>query len=303
MTTADEMRTGATTEPRSGSAETPQALAAGARARAAAAAEVLGLSVQEVHTAQEARDLVDVLNRVWSVEDQGADVVDLGTVVALAHSGNYVTQAHLGGRLIGGGIGFFGPPGAPFHSHIVGVASSAAAQGVGMALKLHQGAWCLSHGTTRMKWTYDPLVARNAHFNIRKLGALPTSYHENFYGEMSDGINTGQFTDRMLIGWDLAWPPAQPGGPTARAHGIRRVVSLAATDGAPGRFAPPPPEHDGDVLVGIPRDIEAIRRRDSALAAEWRLVTREAFGTLLHDGWRVYDFRAGHYIFERERER
>ena len=52
-------------------------------------------------------------------------------------------------------------------------------------------------------WTYDPLIRRNAYFNLVKLGARPVEYLRNFYGTMDDAINGGTETDRMLVHWDL----------------------------------------------------------------------------------------------------
>lgn len=290
-----------------------------ARDDAASAAAELGLRMVAALDAHQAHELLTVLNRVWGARHESG-VMDLGSTVALAHSGNYVAQARVDGELVGGGVGFCGPPGAAFHSHVVGVLPTAAPKGSGRAIKLDQRAWCLDRGVTRMRWTYDPLVARNAYFNIRKLGALPVAYHEDFYGEMDDGINTGQHTDRMVVDWDLTRPLPTPvarsaapaehipgsraaGTPENPADDIPEVVALTATDDAPTRFTPPPADHDGTVLVGVPRDIEQVRRRDTDLAAEWRMATRDAFGTLLDSGWSVHDFRSGHYVFGREGQR
>ena len=63
-----------------------------------------------------------------------------------------------------------------------------------------------------MTWTFDPLVARNAYFNIEKLGARPTHYMIDYYGQMSDGINAGQASDRVLLTWDLTVDTPPPPG-------------------------------------------------------------------------------------------
>lgn len=288
--------------------------AAAARTQARAAAEELGLRMSLAGDYADAHLLLDTFTRIWGARHE-SEVMDLGTLVALVHSSNYVGLAHLDGRLIGGGVGFCGPPGEPFHSHVVGVLPMVVAKGVGRAIKLDQRAWCLEQGVTSMHWTYDPLVSRNAYFNIRKLGALPVAYYEDFYGEMNDGINSGQPSDRMMMRWDLtreipAAPSAEAGpadagpvdaGPVdaGPADDIPDVVSLTADDDAPTTFTAPPSGHGGVVLVGVPRDIESLRRRDPDLAGQWRMVTREAFGTLLDSGWSITDFRAGHYVLRR----
>ena len=76
-----------------------------------------------------------------------------------------------------------------------------------------------------MTWTFDPLVRRNAYFNTVKLAARPVEYLVDFYGEMTDEINAGQGSDRLLVEWPLLAP---------------EVVSAAAGDfaGCRARRAP-----------------------------------------------------------------
>ena len=50
-------------------------------------------------------------------------------------------------------------------------------------------AWALERGLSEVTWTFDPLVRRNAWFNIEVLGGHITEYVPNFYGTMSDSIN------------------------------------------------------------------------------------------------------------------
>ncbi|STS10865.1 Uncharacterized conserved protein [Gordonia bronchialis] len=91
---------------------------------------------------------------------------------ALSHAGNYVAGAFIGDHLAGGSVGFFGAPvGHTLHSHITGVSKRGRGHNVGYALKMHQRTWALHRGLRTITWTFDPLVARNAYFNITKLGA------------------------------------------------------------------------------------------------------------------------------------
>ena len=92
---------------------------------------------------------------------------------------------------------------------------------VGYALKLHQRAWALQRGIATITWTFDPLVRRNAYFNLAKLGVRATRYLPNFYGAMQDPINAGDDTDRLLVDWDLASPPKRPD----RGHALARPPS------------------------------------------------------------------------------
>ena len=57
--------------------------------------------------------------------------------------------------------------------------------------------------SSHIAWTFDPLVSRNAYFNLAKLGATAAEYLPNFYGGMNDAINGDGDTDRLLVQWDL----------------------------------------------------------------------------------------------------
>ena len=82
------------------------------------------------------------------------------------------------------------------HSHITGVLPGLQSQGLGRLLKQHQREWALAREVGHITWTFDPLVARNAHFNLRVLGARVTEYLVDHYGPMDDGVNRGDETDR-----------------------------------------------------------------------------------------------------------
>jgi len=163
---------------------------------------------------------------------------------------------------------------------------------VGAALKLHQRAWALSKGVTAITWSYDPLVARNAYFNLHRLGACVVEYVPDFYGDMSDGLNDGQGSDRLLIRWDLpVWPPERSTRPSLPALELGRAQE-------PVRITVP--DDATSCRVAVPDDIVALRLRDAELAAAWRTMTREVFTDLLGTGWTVTGFdRAGFYCFEK----
>ncbi len=102
---------------------------------------------------------------------------------------------------------------------------------VGFALKVHQRAWALSEGLEEISWTFDPLISRNAHFNLVKLAAEPTSYHRNFYGHMADAptVRTTRIACSSpgtctIRGW---WPrPGCPGAPDPSAADAVPLLSV-----------------------------------------------------------------------------
>ena len=104
------------------------------------------------------------------------------------------------------------------HSHITGVLPDHQSQGLGRVLKQHQREWALARDVGHITWTFDPLVARNAHFNLRVLGTRVTEYLVNHYGPMDDGVNRGDETDRIMVSWALAAPPVPTPGRRARGR-------------------------------------------------------------------------------------
>lgn len=257
--------------------------------------------IRELDSAEEMLAAAEVLRSIWRTEaDQS--LVHPSMLVALAHGGNYVAGAFRGERMVAVCVGFFSVPPGPaagsapaLHSHIAGVLGDCAGQGVGTALKMHQRLWCLRRGVPTITWTFDPLVARNASFNLHRLGVTARSYLTDFYGAMTDGVNNGQSTDRLLVGWDLARPPVDAAADAAVADRAASAVALA-TDGSPVE-AP-----DGIAAfaaartfgrIAIPDDIESIRRLSPDTAGRWRDVTRRWLTGLLGVGWSVVGFDRG----------
>ena len=68
------------------------------------------------------------------------------------------------------------------YSHMMAVAVDYQNKGVGARLKWSQRERAMKEGRSRIKWTWDPMQARNAYFNLNRLGVTVSSYAENFYG-------------------------------------------------------------------------------------------------------------------------
>ncbi|MET9002725.1 GNAT family N-acetyltransferase [Amycolatopsis sp. Hca4] len=276
-------------------------------AATAAAGAALASGVR-IRTLAEVADLGAVsrlFESIWRPAP-GNPLVTAELLRAMVSAGNYVAGAFDGPELLGACFGFFGEPAkGGLHSHIAGVATAGHGRGIGFALKLHQRAWALRQGVTEISWTFDPLVRRNAHFNLTKLAARPARYLPDFYGPMHDGINGAGDTDRLMVAWDLASPPVRtaaaghPGRVDAAAlrDGGAAVALAAGPDGGPATGAADAPV----VLVAVPPDIEALRRTEPELGRAWRVALREVLGGLLEGGAAVTGFdRAGWYVVAKE---
>ncbi|MBV9935725.1 MAG: GNAT family N-acetyltransferase, partial [Actinobacteria bacterium] len=135
-------------------------------------AEVAQAVVRPLADMDELAAAADVLASIWGTAD-GQYPLAPETLRALSHAGNYVAGAWLGEELVAVSAGFIGlHDGKPhLHSHISGVARAHQGTHIGFDLKQHQREWALAHGIDVIEWTFDPLVRRNAYFNLTKLGA------------------------------------------------------------------------------------------------------------------------------------
>jgi predicted GNAT superfamily acetyltransferase len=171
--------------------------------------------------------------------------------------------------------------------------------GIGRRLKEFQRDILRAAGVTRMYWTYDPLVARNAHFNVNRLGATVTEYVCDMYGaDTGSTLHRGLGTDRFIVTWPLeagGGEPARlipsPDPSLAEAMLINPEMSAVPTDGS---FEPAhlTRDHPPTVRVEIPPDIFNVQCESPGRAVEWRVSTRRAFQWALARGYVVDRFVA-----------
>jgi predicted GNAT superfamily acetyltransferase len=281
---------------------------------AAAAAARASVVMGELDTVAGLRGAADLFARIW--ETPTVPPMPHDVLRSLVHAGGRVDAAFRDGRLVGAAVAVFSAPGdAACYSLIAGVSPGAESRGIGLALKLAQRAWALRSGASRMVWTFDPLLRRNAWFNIARLGAVGTEYWVDFYGEITDGVNDPE-TDRLAVAWNLRAPlPASTGragvpdspGPT----GVPGSPGAAEGSEPPAILVPGPgdepvagtvPEAGTRLRCWIPAEIIAVRRTDPGLARRWRLAVREALGGAVADGYQVTGvMEPGWYVLEKAR--
>lgn len=276
---------------------------AGARQAADAAAVRAGVEVRELADLARIEAASQLFDQVWT--DPSQTIMPVNLVRALSASGSYVAGAFAAGKMVGAIVGFLGLHGTEMvvHSHILGVLPETRGRSVGFALKVDQRAWCIDRGVRRVLWTFDPLVSRNAYFNLSKLGAVGARYETNFYGSMDDGLNTGDETDRLVAVWNLLDPQvesAAAGQPATRPSTDGASVLLdVGPDGGPQLRT-----GNGDRLrCRVPRDIIAVRETEPALARRWRYALRDTLGAAVSDGFSATGMdRNGWYTLTRSGE-
>jgi predicted GNAT superfamily acetyltransferase len=134
------------------------------------------------------------------------------------------------------------------------------------------------------------MQARNAHFNLNRLGVIVDTFADNFYGTdynadpaQGSGSGPGLQSDRLFANWKLNAP---------------RVAALASgSSSAPG----------GEVVgsIGIPFDWSTLVRNDVELAREEQLRVRTAFKQafdqkLVCAGFARDPERSAYLLFERD---
>jgi predicted GNAT superfamily acetyltransferase len=209
--------------------------------------------------------------------------------------------------------GLYNTPDGPrikHHSHMLGVLPGHRDQGIGYLLKRAQWQMVRHQGLDRITWTYDPLLSRNAHLNIARLGAVSNTYLPDYYGEMRDEMNAGLPSDRFQVDWwvnsrrvsqrlskiprlslDLAHflaaetkiiNPSHLGDDKLPRPMVGSELQISSGKGQPN-------EHSM-LLLEIPADFLGLKTANAALAGEWRQHTRALFLYLFQEGYLVTDF-------------
>jgi len=149
-----------------------------------------------------------------------------------------------------------------------------------------------------VEWTFDPLQARNAFFNIAKLGGVCMTYIRNLYGEIHDSLNRGRLTDRFEVEWWVGSErvrnllKSSPLPPLVRElldQGIPVVNETVRRSGVRLPSGARLGLRDGKLLVEIPESIVRVRDASLAGAGAWTLSFRRIFENYFGRGFVVTD--------------
>jgi predicted GNAT superfamily acetyltransferase len=204
--------------------------------------------IRECNSTEEFDDCVRLQRDVFGLPD--LEISPRRHLIVSRQAGGWTLGAFSGDRLVGfvhhltgvrDGKEIFG------YSHMMAVALDYQNKGVGARLKWSQRARALEEGRTFIKWTWDPMQARNAYFNLNRLGVTVRSYAENFYGtdypvSPPPSGGTGIDSDRLFAEWKLR---------------ARRVEHFAS---------------------GEPAEIPTSPERTIAIPANWNALVKENTG-------------------------
>jgi predicted GNAT superfamily acetyltransferase len=193
--------------------------------------------------------------RIWGATDP----TPRSLLVVFSRHGGVVLGAYDRGQLVGISLGFPGldEEGRTYlHSHVLGVVMEYRGRGVGQALKRAQWTYAERAGLPYVGWTFDPLMAQNAWFNLAVLGAEVADVLENAYGSLNDAINGTAPTHRLWVRWNPQEPPRRQSG-------------------------------GDEALMAIPANVETLRRQDPHRARTQQEEFFQEISARWQTGWRI----------------
>lgn len=248
---------------------------------------------------EEFRQLEEVQRAAYGLGPEGTLPVPLQR--ALQDNGGLVLGAFVDITLVGFALGFLGWDGETLYhySHMTAVRPEYHNHKVGFRLKAYQREEVLAQGLAQVRWTFDPLQSRNALLNVRRLGALPTSYYPHYYGRMDDAINRDLETDRLTARWEITSDRVVERlaghSPSPEEDRERYGRSSAIVETEPGESGIRLPVAVGEPTgpsahLEIPFDLALVRQHEPKALWPWRHAVRDAFRAAYDLRYRVDDF-------------
>jgi predicted GNAT superfamily acetyltransferase len=246
------------------------------------------VEIREVASIQEYDSCIRLQRDVFGLPD--LEISPRRHLIVSREAGGWTLAAFSEGKIVGfvhhlaavRGKKIFG------YSHMMAVAADFQNRGVGTKLKWAQRARALSEGRDFIKWTFEPMRARNAHFNLNRLGVVVRDYAVNFYGtdyvtnpiEKAAGLS-GMDSDRLFASWELRSPRVQ-------AFASGRDFELGKPAAA----------------IEIPSDYADLLKSNPDAGKREQLRVREEFLSLLSGGFVCRSFERDairpRYLFYRE---
>ena len=257
------------------------------------------VDVRHLATHEEFVACVDLQHKIWGAgfsERVPAAILKVSQRIGGVTAGAFDKN----GEIVGFVFGMTGiENGELVHwSDMLAVRADLRDHGIGRILKEFQLRALVERGVTRIYWTFDPLVARNAHLNFNRLNVQVAEYVIDMYGSETDSVlHRGLGSDRFIV----VRPVAPPNGSAVpvdrdRAHTVAAIGEAAPvlnpvdSAGAPSVPRLPKSADEPAYRIAIPLDIERVQDADISLASRWRDTTRRAILWGLEHGYSVLGF-------------
>lgn len=163
------------------------------------------IEIRECASLEEFGECVRLQKEVFALPDY--EISPVRHLVVTKSAGGFILGAFAAQKLVGFVLNvpaiYDGKP--AFYSHMTAVDKNFQNAGIGAKLKWAQREKALERNINLIKWTFQPVLARNAHFNLNRLGAVIREYKENFYGTdyPNNQNKIGLHSDRLYCEWHL----------------------------------------------------------------------------------------------------
>lgn len=243
------------------------------------------LDVRPIASLEEYRACVRLQAEVWGegFEAVPSNVLQVATYVGGICLGAFRPTGELCGLVFGlSGV----QDGKAMHwSHLLAVRESVRNLGVGRLLKQRQREMLASRGIPEMRWSFDPMITKNAHLNLNRLGARVVRYVPNMYGITDSPLHHGLATDRLVVAW-----PTAPGAVGA-VHVNTSPAPILSAEPQPGDDVLEPGDRSPPaVWIEVPSDFQQLLAVSPRAAKAWHEAVRTHFLWALGNDYRVAGF-------------
>lgn len=270
------------------------------------------IQIRRLRTVDEFNLAVDLQKIYWG--DDGEALVPMHMLHSMSNHGGHVLGAYDDDRLIGIVIGFIGtdidydhPNARPAMANLLIMSKRMVVlpeyrgQNIGYRLKMAQRDVAVKQGIRLITWTFDPLLAPNAHLNIRKLGGIVQQYKVDYFGSTDQ---KSLQADRLVLEW---WVMHQRVKERAKGNTNNLTLDqyfdvntpIVNRADATGTYLQPRTMTNVPdstfALIEIPANFRAIEANDDALAQAWRDHVRDVFVKMIAGGYIVTDFVRGEF--------
>ena len=270
----------------------------------------MAIEIRALTALSELKVAVELQTVYWGTSVES--LVPAQMMFTIIQSGGHVLAAFDGERMVGVLIGLLAASDTPARDYLnvyskrMVVLPEYRGQGIAQDLKFKQLDCAIAQGINCIIWTYDPLLAVNAHFNIRKLGTTAHEYVINYYGQDVDeyGLSILGASDRLIVQWNADSPEVMdrvrqqfvPKSLTEYIGEDTPILNLSTiADGIP-HPADLNLSDNAQVMLEIPRDFRGLANAYPHLATKWRTQTRSLLTTYLcENGYAVVDFVNSEY--------
>jgi len=270
------------------------------------------IRIERLMSAAQHDQVVELQKNYWGVDAK--NLVPRHMLFSISHYGGHILGAYAGQELVGFVTGFVGTDidfddrdARPAMANLLIMSKRMLVlpgyrgRNIGYQLKMAQRDIAMKQAIRLVTWTVDPLLAANAHLNIRKLGAVIQRFSANYFGlEEPHSLRA----DRLIVEW---WVAQRLVVERAAGRGskltLRQYLDVQAPivnrADASGDWLRPRPmtavPGSSFALVEIPADFRELEAAERPLADQWRYHIRHVFSKMLAAGFIVTDFVSDHF--------